>query len=410
MVAVRTEREPNRYEPLNETHRRVAEEEEKRRLAEQDQARSAQPEAAAAQRAPEPEPLTAEAIKRDAWNAVTLDIPENASTELLGIIVETAQDLRRDAEDHATVATSIEETERWRELASKADERFDDALVRWDKARAGEAWQAPTFSHETIEADPWTAVYLPIPEDADRTLLTEAQNWARDLVRYSEEGRDGALSKPLVSLPNDAPEPHAAATARLAELGQRELSQLSPNRPGPEPMPQRPEVAPDHDPDSPEARLAAMQKELEEKVRLGRINSSEMIYELRQFDNQLRVEMEEAGVSPPTQQRDLSGNSRDEMAAGTESVEPQSPQRVEAARDHADDQSREKPSERVPETRVEREAQTAEYEIVGRGEMTDARAARLERLRGIDREIERENLENEGKGPDLDHDSSDHSR
>jgi hypothetical protein len=410
VVTVRTEREPNRYEPLNETHRRVAEEEEKRRLAEQDQARSAQPEAAATQRASEPEPLTAEAIKRDARNAVRLDIPEDTSIELLGIIVETARDLRRDAEDRAIGATSIEETEQWRELASEADERFDDALVRWDKARAHEAWQAPTFSRETIKADPWTAVYLPIPEDADLTLLTEAQNWARDLVRYSEGERDGALSKPLVSLPSDALEPHAAATARLAELDEREVSQLSPNRPGPEPRPNRSETTPEHDPDSPEARLAAMQKELEEKVRLGRINSSEMIHQLRQFDNQLRVEMEEAGVPPPTQQRDLSGNSRDEMMAGGERVEPQSPQRVEAAPDHADDQSRERPSERVPETRIEREAQAAEYEIVGRAEMTDVRASRLERLRGIDREIERENRENEGKGPDLDHDSGDHSR
>jgi hypothetical protein len=201
---------------------------------------------------------------------------------------------------------------------------------------------------------------------------------------------------------------------RLAEQEQvRSASaqpEAEPNRPGPEPRPQRPEAAADHDPDSPEARLAAMQKELEEKVRLGRINRSEMIYELRQFDNQLRVEMEEAGATPPTQQRDLSGNSRDEMTAGEERVEPQSSQREEAAPDQADDQSREKPSERVPETMIEREAQAAEYEIVGRGEMTDARAARLERLRGIDRDIERENRENDGKAPDLDHDSGDRSR
>ncbi len=200
---------------------------------------------------------------------------------------------------------------------------------------------------------------------------------------------------------------------QLAEQEQARSAQSEPEplRPGTEPRPQRPEAAPDHDPDSPEARLAAMQQELEEKVRLGRINSSEMIYQLRQFDNQLRVEMEQAGTPPPTQQRDLSGNSRDEITVGEERVEPQSPQRVEVPRDHADDQSREKPSERVPETSIEREAQTAEYEIVGRGEMSDARAARLERLRGIDRDIERENRENEGKGhSDIAHDSGDRSR
>ncbi len=397
---MRSEREPDRYQPLNETHRRVAEEDEKRRLAEQDHARSpqTQPEAAAAQRGSEPESLTTEAIQRDAWNAVMLDIPENASIELLGVIAETAQYLRVDAENRAVVATSAEETEQWQELASEADQRFDDALVRWHEARAREAWRAPTFSRETIEADPWTAVYLPIPETADLTLLTEAQNWARDLVRYCEAGRDDALSKPLVSLPNDAPEPHAAATARLAELGQREVSQLLPNQPGPEPRPQRSEAAPEYDPDSPEARLAAMQQELEEKVRLGRINSSEMIYQLRRFDNELRVEIEQAG-RPPL--RDSSG---------AELENAQAPERADDIRDQPTDQSRDDPSQRTPETSIEREAQAAEYEIVGRAEMTDARAARLERLRGIDRDIERENRENEEKGPNLDHGSSDRSR
>ncbi len=199
---------------------------------------------------------------------------------------------------------------------------------------------------------------------------------------------------------------------RLAEQEPARSAQSEPEpfRPGTELRPQRPETAPEHDPDSPEARLAAMQKELEEKVRLGRINSSEMIYQLRQFDNQLHVEMEEGRTPPPAQQHDLSGNRGDEIAAGAEFAEPQSPQRGEATRDQADDQRREKPSERVPETRIEREAQAAEYEITGRGEISDARAARLERLRSIDRDIERESHENEGKGPELDHDSGDRSR
>ena len=39
-------------------------------------------------------------------------------------------------------------------------------------------------------------------------------------------------------------------------------------------------------------------------------------------------------------------------------------------------------------TRIEREAQAAEYEVTGRGEISDARAARLALLRSIDRDIE----------------------
>jgi hypothetical protein len=73
----------------------------------------------------------AEAIKRDPWNAVFLDIPAGASAELLGLILETAQDLRIHAEERAASATSIEDTEYWYELGLKADQRFDNAYVKF---------------------------------------------------------------------------------------------------------------------------------------------------------------------------------------------------------------------------------------------------------------------------------------
>ena len=171
--------------------------------------------------------------------------------------------------------------------------------------------------------------------------------------------------------------------------------------------PVRPGAEPDHDPDSPEARLAAKEQELEEKVRLGRITRSEMSYQLGRFDNELTVEMARGGTPSLAPRPDTPGNREDEIVAGGERAEPQSPQPTYDARD----QGRDDPSRRVPETRIEREAAAAEYEITGRGEMTDARAARLERLRGIDRDIENEGRENEGKGsPDLDNDSGDRSR
>lgn len=248
---MRSEREPNRYEPLNETHRRVAEEEEKRRLAEQEQARlSAQP---------EPEPVRPGPELRPTRSEITPDDPHSPKARL---------------------------TEKEREL--------------------------------------------------------------------QEQGR--------------------------------------------EPRPSRPEIAPEHDPDSPEARLAAREQELQEQVRLGRIKPGEMIYQLRQFDNELHAEIEQGG-RPAL---------RDGSGAEFENV--QAPERAADIRDQPTEQSRDDPNQRTPEARIEREAEAAEYEIVGRGEMSDARAARLERLRGIDRDIERENRENEGKGPNLGHEAGDHSR
>jgi hypothetical protein len=45
------------------------------------------------------------------------------------------------------------------------------------------AWQAPAFSRETIEADPWTAVYRPIPETLPASFGVFTLQDARALVR-----------------------------------------------------------------------------------------------------------------------------------------------------------------------------------------------------------------------------------
>src|SRR5262249_3701668 len=70
------------------------------------------------------ETLTVEAIRRDPWNAVTLDIPENASIELLQNITSTARELRGYAEGRAEAAQdgpNPEQVERWAERAEAAD-------------------------------------------------------------------------------------------------------------------------------------------------------------------------------------------------------------------------------------------------------------------------------------------------
>lgn len=181
---------------------------------------------------------------------------------------------------------------------------------------------------------------------------------------------------------------------RLAEQDQARSasaqSEPQPLRPGTELRPQRPEATPEHDTDSPEARLAAREQELQEQVRLGRINSSEMIHQLRQFDNELRIEIEH-GQMPPLRDR-----------SGAEFEKAQAPERANDIHDGPTNQSRDNPHQRTPEVKIERETEAAEYEVVGRGEMSDARAARLQRLRGIDRDIDRESRENQDKGPDLD--------
>lgn len=179
-----------------------------------------------------------------------------------------------------------------------------------------------------------------------------------------------------------------------------------PVRPGAEPRSSDPQKVADHEPGSPEARLAEKERELEDRLRLGRINRSEMIHELRQFDDALRIEMEYGGKQPQPDRRSPEA----EMSAEGQMEGQEASQGDDDLRRQASTEGRDAPSERVPETRTEREAKLAEYEITGRGEMTDARAARLARLQNIDRTIEREQRDNDGRSSGHDHDSGDHSR
>jgi hypothetical protein len=175
--------------------------------------------------------LTLDAIRQDPWNAVKMDIPDDADIELLGEIARTARELRVDAEGRAEAAQSAqndEERERWVERAEAADFRFDEASLKLAEARAQEAWRAPAFSYETIHADAWTAVHLPIPEQAEPELLAYARNWASDLGRYAELGGrypefgSSALGEPLVNAENFTREQNIDAAAdRVAALDMR---------------------------------------------------------------------------------------------------------------------------------------------------------------------------------------------
>jgi hypothetical protein len=176
------------------------------------------------------ETLTVEAIRQDPWNAVTLDLPKDASIDLLQNIASTARELRSYAEGRAEAARdgpNSEEVERWAERAEAADFRFDDASLKLAEIRAQEAWQAPAFSYQTIQADPWTAVHLPIPEQAEPELLAYARNWAGDLARYAEMGGSErefatALGEPMVDADKFTREQNIEAAAeRVVALDAR---------------------------------------------------------------------------------------------------------------------------------------------------------------------------------------------
>lgn len=72
---------------------------------------------------------------------------------------------------------------------------YDDITRQWerDKEQIEAAWKQPAFSRETIETDQWTAVYLPIPENAARELLEYAHGSAVAVIDqqlYGPDSRD----------------------------------------------------------------------------------------------------------------------------------------------------------------------------------------------------------------------------
>jgi hypothetical protein len=166
-------------------------------------------------RAEPAETLTLEAIRQEPWNAVNLEVPKDASMELLGNVAHTAWQLRSGAEERARAAGSPEDREHWQELAGAAADRFDEVVLKHFEARLQEAWQAPSFSRATIDTDPWTAVHLPIPEQAEPALLADARNWASDLGRFAQG--NGALAEPALNTQSFTREENIAAAAERVE-------------------------------------------------------------------------------------------------------------------------------------------------------------------------------------------------
>ena len=63
----------------------------------------------------EREPMTLEAIERDPMNAVTLNLPPDASKELIGAVADAAYDVR--AEARMQLSAGRDDAERWRDIA-----------------------------------------------------------------------------------------------------------------------------------------------------------------------------------------------------------------------------------------------------------------------------------------------------
>ena len=76
------------------------------------------------------EPMTIEAIERNPWNAVALDLPADADRQLAFLVANTARELRHALAERGNAATTPEQQELWFDLAGLAKESQKDAEMQ----------------------------------------------------------------------------------------------------------------------------------------------------------------------------------------------------------------------------------------------------------------------------------------
>jgi hypothetical protein len=123
--------------------------------------------------------VTREAIERDPWNAVRLalpiDIPDATPEyrQLLLDVATAARDLRFALDERAGQAVTPEQQKLWSSHAENAGHREQLAASLLEMQTRDEP-----LSAKSIDYDPWTAVYWPIPPDAGAALLQKAHDAA----------------------------------------------------------------------------------------------------------------------------------------------------------------------------------------------------------------------------------------
>jgi hypothetical protein len=135
---------------------------------------------------PQPEVMTREAIERDPWNAVALDLPVEASKELLYEAARAARDCRFALDDRAEETESPEQAAVWANLG-------DQAAARYKEIESRILQPAELLTAEAMRYDPWASVYLDIPPDADMPLLRDAF----DAATHCAASVDGPLGPSL---------------------------------------------------------------------------------------------------------------------------------------------------------------------------------------------------------------------
>jgi hypothetical protein len=101
---------------------------------------------------------------------------QTTDSQLRGALHPRAETLEQMEERHRAEWELVHGAYGVEELPSQLQQRHAEERTAW-------AWRQPAFSKETINADPWTAVYLPIPENLPGSFGDFTLRDVRALVR-----------------------------------------------------------------------------------------------------------------------------------------------------------------------------------------------------------------------------------
>ena len=198
------------------------------------------------------EPLTLEAIQRDPWNAVALDLPANADHELLFRVAATSRELHSTLTERSGQADTPEQQELWLKLAEQATARqqeAESAIIARDAAIRPEAATAEELTLDDIaervqrliddptraaeENDPRILQALQERREAEQTERP-AEREAEEARRLAEEPTASEERQPESSAVKEAKEMDSAATSEeMTDSKQVQYSRWTGERLGP---------------------------------------------------------------------------------------------------------------------------------------------------------------------------------
>ena len=160
--------------------------------------------------------ITREAIERDPWNAVALDLPADADHELLFLVAGTARDLQSNLAGRGNEALTPEQQQLWFDLAEQAKERQSAAETQIVALDAAPQAKAEPLTLDDIAERVQRIIDDPTREAEEQdesVLLALNERRAPDLAAASQVAATAADDEQRIAATAAGDEPEATATS-----------------------------------------------------------------------------------------------------------------------------------------------------------------------------------------------------